>query len=394
MYTIIHTHIGPEVAVEITPEGRPMRLEGKKRLYAAMAALGSTAILVSGCSSSSDAASTTSEPAATVAAESSPAASSGSAAPASSAAAADSAVAGFVLAPYIADHVANGDKLNFVYITNDLSSSYTAAQKAGVDKAIAELGVDAELQGPPTGAAQDQVSLIQTLVGQKKVDGIVVAAVNVDSLKPVIQEAFDAGIPLISAFTDQPNSKQLAFVGADNEAFGKYVGEMLAKELDGKSGEVVPISVDTAAGWSTSRMDGLKAGLASNAGLEFLEPINTGIEPGQMYNAIQNAMTAHPDALAIASVDCCSVDGAAKWAETNGKSGEVVVVGTDALQQTLDYIEDGTVAFSVSQDPVGQVFTAISQLKDFVADGIAPKTTIVPPLLITKENASTVTPEG
>ena len=36
--------------------------------------------------------------------------------------------------------MASGAKLNFVYITNDLSSSYTAAQKAGVDKAVADLG--------------------------------------------------------------------------------------------------------------------------------------------------------------------------------------------------------------------------------------------------------------
>src|SRR5690242_4373666 len=123
---------------------------------------------------------------------------------------------GFKLASYIQKDVKSGKKLNFVYITNDLSSSYTSAQRAGVVKATKVLGVNAKLEGPPTGQAQDQVSLIQTLVAQKKVDGIVVAAVNVDSLKPVIAQAFRAGIPLISAFTDQPNSKELAFVGEDN----------------------------------------------------------------------------------------------------------------------------------------------------------------------------------
>ena len=45
----------------------------------------------------------------------------------------------------------DGKKLNFVYITNDLSSSYTAAQKAGVEQGVAELGVDAKLTGPPPG---------------------------------------------------------------------------------------------------------------------------------------------------------------------------------------------------------------------------------------------------
>ncbi len=113
-----------------------------------------------------------------------------------------------------------------------------------------------------------------------------------------------------------------------------------------------------------------------------------------MYNAIQNAMTANPDAVAVASVDCCSIDGAAKWAETAGKNGKVVVIGTDALKQTLSYIKSGTIAFSISQNPVGQVYEALRQLKAFVSKGVAPKTVLLPPLLITKANAGHVTPEG
>jgi len=305
-----------------------------------------------------------------------------------------STVEGFELADYIQEHVDNGDKLKFVYLTNDVSSAYTASQSAGVDKASEELGVDVELSGPPTGAAEDQVALIQALIAEKKVDGIAVAAVNVDSLKPVIDSAFEAGIPFISVFTDQPNSKQLAFVGADNRALGVIGGEMLADLLGDQEGKVIGLSVDTAAGWSTERMEGLVEGLAANSGLEFVGPINTGIEAGQMYNAIQNAMQADPDALALASVDCCSITGAAKWADEAGKSGEVIVIGTDALQTTLDSIMDGTIAFSISQDPVMQVFTAISQLNDFVTSGTPPKTTIIAPLIVDKSNAATITPEG
>ena len=350
----------------------------KRGLAAALAGFGTAALILSGCTSSG-----TSDSPPT-----------GTGTGASTSGANTGAPAGFKLASYIQDHVKNKQKLKFVYITNDLSSSYTSAQKAGVEKAAADLGVDAELQGPPTGKAEDQVSLIQTLIAQKKVDGIVVAAVNVDSLKPVIQQAFDAGIPFISAFTDQPNSKQLAFVGADNEKFGEELGTRFAEVLKGKSGKVVAISVDTAAGWSTARMAGLKKGLATNPGLTFVGPINTTIEQGQMYNAIQNAMTANPDAIGIASVDCCSIDGAAKWVETNNKVGQVAVTGTDALQQTLNYIKKDVIAFALSQDPVGQVFTSIKQLQKFVTDGTAPQRVIMPALLVDKSNADTVTPEG
>jgi ribose transport system substrate-binding protein len=303
-------------------------------------------------------------------------------------------LAGFKLAPYIRDHVKSGKKLNFVYITNDLSLPYTASQRVGAAKAAKDLNVTVDVKGPPSGQAQDQVSLIQTLVAQKTVDGIVVAAVNVNSLKPVIDQAFRAGIPLISAFTDQPNSKELAYVGTDNTKFGVFEGKKLAEYLKGKSGDVVALSVDTSAGWSTARMAGLKQGLAANKGLTMVGPINTGSEPAQMQNAIQNAMKAHGDAVAIASVDCCSVDGAARWAQTSGNGGKVPVIGTDALKQTLGYIKAGIIPFAVSQDPVGQVSTAVKLLYDFVTKDVPPKTVIMPPLVVDKTNADTVTPEG
>ena len=57
-------------------------------------------------------------------------------------------------------------------------------------------------------------------------------------------------------------------------------------------------------------------------------------------------------------------------------------------------IKNGTVIFSVSQDPVGQVFTALSQLKAFVTDGTAPQKVLMPPILVNSDNAATVVPEG
>jgi simple sugar transport system substrate-binding protein/ribose transport system substrate-binding protein len=304
-----------------------------------------------------------------------------------------SGVKGFKLAPYIAHDVKTG-KLNYVYITNDLTIPYTTSQREGVAKASKEFHVSVKLVGPPTGLAQDQVSLMQTLVTQHKVDGIVIAAVDVNSLAPVIAQAFNAGIPVVTAFTDQPNSKQLAYIGEQNEKFGVYEGRLLAKALKGKKGKVVMISVDTAAGWSTARIAGLKQGLATNPGLIPVGPINTGAEPAQEYNAIQNAMTANPGALAIASVDCCSVDGAGRWAELTHNVGKVTIIGTDALNQTISYIRSGAVSFSISQDPIGQVTGAIKDIYLFETKGIVPKTKLLPPLLVNKQDLAKITPEG
>jgi simple sugar transport system substrate-binding protein/ribose transport system substrate-binding protein len=297
-------------------------------------------------------------------------------------------LAKFKLAPWIKEHVKSG-KITIRYITNDTSIAFVKPQRVGVAKAAKQFKINAKLVGPPTGKAEDQISLMQTLITQKKVDGIAVAAVNVDSLRPVIAQAYKAGIPVISVFTNQ-----LGFVGSDLKAGGQFEGKNLATLLNGKTGKVVVVSVDAAAGWSNARLDGFKAGLATNAGLTVVGPINTGTEPGQMFNAIQNAMQANADAVAIASLDCCSLTGAAKWATTDGKGKGIVVVGHDALQSTLNSIMDGTIAFSISQDPSGQTFRAVKMLYDYVKKGVPPKTTIVPFLLVNKANAAKVPAEG
>ncbi|MDZ4831035.1 MAG: sugar ABC transporter substrate-binding protein [Phycisphaerae bacterium] len=300
----------------------------------------------------------------------------------------------FVLSSAIQERVDAGEELSFAYVSNDTSIAYIEPQKAGVAKAAEELGVKAETLGSATGSAEEQISIIQTLITQGKIDGIAVAAVNVDSLKPVIEQAFEAGIPLISVFTDQPDSKQLAYVGTDLEAAGKLEGDELVKALDGQAGTVVVVSIDAAAGWSSGRFTGFSGALAANPELKVVGPITTGAEPGQMFNTISNAMTANPDAVAIASMDCCSLTSAAKWVVDAGQEGAIKVVGHDALQSTINSIEDGVIQFGISQDPVNLTYTAIKELNDFVRGGPLPETKPMEFLLVTKDNASDITPEG
>ncbi|MFT4029162.1 MAG: sugar ABC transporter substrate-binding protein [Protaetiibacter sp.] len=299
---------------------------------------------------------------------------------------------GFQLADYIKADAENGT-LNYTVIGNDLSVPYDQTLKVGGEAAADATGATVDFTGPATGKAEDQVALMQTLITQAKTDGIVVAATNVNSLKPVMDAAYDAGIPVISIFTDQPNSKQLAFVGQDNEATGRLLGEQLLTFLDGKQGDVVVVSVDTAAGWSTAHEKGFREALSGATGLTIIGPVNTTAEGAQMQSAVDNALRSAPNAVAIASLDCCSVTAAAKWKVDNGADG-VIVAGFDAMQTTLDSIESGDIAFSISQNPVELTKTAVMMLDDLVRKGTAPKNVVLDPLVVTLENAATVTPEG
>ncbi|WP_069816432.1 sugar ABC transporter substrate-binding protein [Streptomyces sp. TP-A0874] len=275
----------------------------------------------------------------------------------------------FELASYIQQRVDDGKPLRIKLSYHDPSLAFATPIGAGMKSAGKELGADVDLIGPTGGDAGQQVSEIQTLIQQKAVDGLAVSSASSDALKPVIAQAYDAGIPIISFNTDNPDSKQMGFVGQDLKKSGKAQAEQLRKELDGTNdGKVVVFSVDTGAGWSHDRFNGFKKGLA-DSGLKVVGPVNVGNEPSSAYNTVESTMAGQKDVVAIAGLDCCSTTAAAKWVAQSGKSDAISMGGFDLLTQTAEYLDDGVLNFTISQNPAEQGYQAVKVLHDFLTDG-------------------------
>jgi len=300
---------------------------------------------------------------------------------------------GFKLADYIRQDVKNGDKLVIRVSYHNTSLAFTKPIREGVEQAEKELGVDAEVVGPANGSAEEQVSELRTLISQQKIDGLAVSSASNDALKPVIAEAYEAGIPIISFNTDNPGSKQMAFVGQDLKESGTSLAKQLRERVLGdQKGKVVVFSVDTGAGWSNDRFSGFEEGMKGASGLQLEGPVNTGNEPSQAFNAVQNAMTANKDAIAIASLDCCSVDAAAKWAQQN--NADTPIVGFDVLPQTADFIRDGVIQFTISQNPSKQGFEAVRVLNDYLKKDKPIKDVNTGAQIVDKSNIDEVPLEG
>ncbi|WP_103500846.1 MULTISPECIES: substrate-binding domain-containing protein [Streptomyces] len=276
---------------------------------------------------------------------------------------------GFELAGYIQERVDNGESLRIKLSYHDPSLAFATPISQGMQRAGEEFGADVQLIGPTGGDAGQQVSELQTLIQQKAVDGLAVSSASSDALRPVIAQAYDAGIPVISFNTDNPDSRQMGFVGQDLRGSG----ESQAKELlevvgEDATGKVVVFSVDTGAGWSHDRFGGFKDGL-EGSGLEIVGPVNVGNEPNAAYNTVESTMAGQSDVTAIAGLDCCSTTAAAKWTAESGRADEIAVVGFDVLTQTAQYIERDVVDFTISQNPAEQGYQAVKVLHDFAVEG-------------------------
>ena len=303
---------------------------------------------------------------------------------------------GFKLASYIQDHIDSKATLSIKLSYHDPSLAFAKPIKEGMERAGKDLGVDVQLVGPTGGDAAKQVSELQTLITQKAIDGIAVSSASSDALKPVIAQAYNAGIPIISFNTDNPDSEQMAFVGQDLKGSGKSQAEELTKTLGDKgatTGTIVVFSLDTGAGWSNERFSGFEEGI-KNAGYDVVGPVNTGNEPSAAYNTVESTMTGKSDVVAIAGLDCCSTTAAAKWIQQSGNTGKIVMAGFDLLPQTAQFVGDGVVNFTISQNPGEQGYQAVKVLNDFLVEGTQPVTVDTGAQFITLANLSEATVEG
>ncbi len=277
-------------------------------------------------------------------------------------AAAEADPANFQFADRIKEKVAAGTPLDIYVSYHDVSNEFAPFMKAGVERAAKEGNVNARFIGPVGADADGQISEIETLMGS--MDGLAISSVSTDALAPLIDRVLEAGIPVVTFNTDNPDSKRLAFAGQDLVQSGREAGKLMADVLGGK-GKVMITTIDAAAQWSLDREKGAREGLAGSPDIEVVQTLNTGTDPQKIYSAIENAMLANPDLTGILSLECCSTPAAGTWVERNNAADKVKVVGFDLLDQTVDLVESGNVQATIDQAPERQGFEAVNLLTKF-----------------------------
>lgn len=266
---------------------------------------------------------------------------------------------------------------HFVFLTDQLKDE--ANKLGGVNVVVA----DGQLSAPK------QIADLESAIVQG-VDGIILAPVEADALAPVVREAINAGIPVVTI--DRPVNgvpEVLANVAADNfkgaEAQGEAVvkafpdgativnlqgipGDKTANDRNGGAHKVID-----AAGGKYVFVAEQAANFSRDKGLEVAENILTGLAE------VPKVIIAANDDMAL---------GAAQAVDARGLKGQISIYGYDGSEGALKAVKSGDLAATVDQFPGLQGRTAIRTLVDFVREGAKPETSdvLVAPVAITADN--------
>ena len=217
----------------------------------------------------------------------------------------------------------------------------------------------------------EQVGLVEQMVAQG-VQAIVIAPADSKALIPALKRAQTAGVLVINidnkldADTLRQAGLNAPFVGPDNRAGAKAVGEVLANQL--RAGDEVAIleGVTTAFN-SQQRRAGFEDALQA-AGLKIV-----GVQSGQWEMEKANGvaaglLAAHPNLKALLCANDSMALGAAAAVQAAGKAGQVRIVGFDNIAALKPLLADGRVLATADQHgdqlAVFGIETALQALKE------------------------------
>ncbi|KAF0853390.1 MULTISPECIES: sugar ABC transporter substrate-binding protein [Pantoea] len=234
------------------------------------------------------------------------------------------------------------------------------------------------------GDVAQQLQQVQNFIGQG-VDAIIVNPVDTNAVKPLVDAAAKAGVPLV--FVNRKPSGELkdkmAFVGSDSELAGRLQMEALAKKMNGK-GNVAILLGDLANESTRERTKGVEAVVAKYPGIKVVQKQTAKFTRNDAVDVVSNWLTAGDDIQAIASNNDEMAIGALQALGKN--PNHILVAGVDGTPDALQMIKNDKMVATVFQDAKGQGEGAVQTAVKLINGEKVQKVVDIPFQLITKDN--------
>ncbi|MDQ8733212.1 ABC transporter substrate-binding protein [Paenibacillus sp. LHD-38] len=248
---------------------------------------------------------------------------------------------------------AGGEKLYIPIISKGFQHQFWQAVKTGAEKAANELGVEITFEGPETESQVDkQIEMLQAAL-DKKPSAIGFAALDSQASIPLLQQAKDAKIPVISFDSGVESDIPVARASTDNIAAASLAADKMA-ELIGNKGKVALIVHDQTSRTGVDRRDGfVKQIEAKYPDIEIVDIQYGGGDHLKSTDLAKAIMQANPDLKGFFGANEGSAIGVINAVSELGLEGKLTVIGYDSGKQQIDAIKSGAMAGAITQNPIG-----------------------------------------
>lgn len=242
------------------------------------------------------------------------------------------------------------EKVKVAFVPKLQGIPYFEAMNTGGQKAAQELGIEWIYRGSSTADPGAQTEIVNSLI-QQRVDVLVVAPNDPDSMAPVLQEAADAGIKVMTSDTDAPNSVREAFVNqASPDGIGAALTDALLEAMGGQGKYAIVSCGQTAANLNSWIEVQKKVTAEKYPNAQIVDIVYAGEDEAQSVTMAKDLMNAHPDLTGLVGECTASAPGVAKAVTEAGRTGQVFTVGLGTPQSMKQYLENGSSSAAILWD--------------------------------------------
>ena len=277
-------------------------------------------------------------------------------------------------------------------VMKTLNNPFFIDMQRGAEEAAEELGITLLLQAAEREVdVEKQMQIIENLI-QRDVDVLCITPSGSKEIVPAIVKANKADIPVLIVDTRvdsisliEAGGKITTFIGSDNYDGGRIAGEYIVNALGGK-GEIAILEGIPGHETGDARMSGFYKALEGKNGIKIVTSQTANWERNLGFNVFQNILQSYPSVKALFSCNDMMALGAVEAITAAGKTGQIVVVGFDAIEDAREAIRTGKMNGSVAQHPYDMGKLAIENAKKIIDGQKIPSYIPVKIDLVTKDN--------
>jgi ribose transport system substrate-binding protein len=240
-----------------------------------------------------------------------------------------------------------------------------------------------------SGGAPQQANQLQDLLTVNRINALVIMPFESASLTQPVMQLKKKGVYVTVVDRGLTNTAaQDAYVAGDNEAFGRLAAEYMAKSLDGKGRIValrgIPTTLDN------TRMNAFTKVMKKYPGIKILDAKYANWNRDDAFKVMQDYLTRFKHIDAVWAADDDMAFGVLKAIKQSKRTDIKEVFGGAGAKGMVKMILDGSnplIKADVSYSPKF-IYDAIKLTAEARLQGkTLPARTIIPSVLITKENA-------
>jgi ribose transport system substrate-binding protein len=283
-------------------------------------------------------------------------------------------------------------KKKIFFMNQQVGHPFWNVVKEGVFDACDKYNFECVMEGPTNMDNPAMISMIEAAIATGEYDGMLIPAIVPEMFVPVINEAVDKGIAVITFCTDAPDSKRLAFVGTDGVQAGKAAGEYMVNLVNEKLGGKASINIMSGQAAQTDlndRIEGFKSALTSGMEVTSVDYGEGGIK--DTIAKLEARLVSDPGINAFFS---SRGDGGpaimSVYSANKDRIDNSAVVMFDDVDTTLDGIRQGVIAATAVQRQYNWGFGSVYMLNRLWNEKLElPDNTHTGILMVTKDNVET-----